>query len=377
MREPGANFITDKNAEPNKPIRLYRINISDTPEVSGEEDLYFAEYDVDVNFFKDVNTAQTYTAFPLTYKTLDENSTGHLSGLEISIANASREIQAFLELRDGLRGRKVTIRQVFADYLADNTAYIEDIYYIDSVTANESVVQFKLTTKLDLMELQLPRRRYSRNHCQFRYKGAGCWPATGSGGALEEPDDWLATGAPLVPPNPLQLYDGLDAFFSEASARIIQESTGGVGSPLNMQGLTKANGTLFIDLKCVPFANLTADSHIRLTSHDDPGGTPTNEWKLADLSGEGITASFVEYSFALSGFATVNGELDVTALRYILVDNTCASGNTAAISFRTPRIVWSGAADVCDKTLRQCQWHGNADRYGGFPSVPSRRISRE
>lgn len=374
MREPGANFVTDKNAETNKPIRLYRINISDTPEVTGEDDLYLAEYDADVNYFKDTSTAQTYTVFPLHAKGIDENATGHLSGLNISIANASREIQAFLELRDGLRGRKVTIRQVFADFLADSTAYIEDIYYIDSVTSNEAVVQFKLVTKLDVMELELPRRRYSRNHCQWVYKASGCWPATGSGGALEEPDDWHTTGAPLVPANALQLYDGADAFFSEASARIIQEATG--GSPLNMQGLTKANGTLFIEIKCVPFANLTADSHIRLTSHDDPD-TPTNEWKLTDLSGEGITASFVEYSFALTGFATVNGELDVTALRYLLVDNTCASGNTAAISFRNPRIVWSGAADACDKTLRNCQWHNNFARFGGFPSVPSRRISRE
>jgi len=175
-------FTTAKNAETNAPIWLYRVNISDTPEVTGEDDLFLAEWSEDIEFFKDTNTAQTYTAFPMRHRGISQNAEGQIDTLEVAVANVNRIFQFYLEERDGLRDRKVTIRQVFLSQLADSTAYIEDVFHIDSVSADQQVAVFNLLPRFNLLDIHLPKRRFLRDGCAWRYKGEGCWESDGVGG---------------------------------------------------------------------------------------------------------------------------------------------------------------------------------------------------
>ena len=101
----------------------------------------------------------------------------------------------FLETNDAMRGRKVTIKQVFYKHIdgqpgSDTSAFIEDEYFIDSALATEILATFTLTGKVDILQITLPRRKYSRRHCQWMYKGEGCFLENGSGG-FSAPDGFI------------------------------------------------------------------------------------------------------------------------------------------------------------------------------------------
>jgi len=156
-------FKIEKNKQTNKPINLYTIK-----EYDGADDLRFAEYDSDVTYQGDV-----YSKFPLTHENISENTQGEIDHVTVTISNISRLIQGYLESYD-LRGKKVIIRKVWANHLADTNAYTDSIYYIDSYVADESNVVFTLSSKFDVLDLELPARRYSRNYCSWKFKSVEC-----------------------------------------------------------------------------------------------------------------------------------------------------------------------------------------------------------
>jgi len=164
MRSINSTFKTEKNKAANRPVRLYTVENID----GASTNLNFAEWDVDVTF-----AGVTYTRFPVTLDSISENNKGAVDSVQITLCNISRLIQAYLEQYD-FRGKKVTIRTVWADQLADASAYIDDIYYIDSYAANQDSVTINLTSKFDVLQVELPLRRYSRNYCHWIFKGTEC-----------------------------------------------------------------------------------------------------------------------------------------------------------------------------------------------------------
>lgn len=163
MRDVNDTFKTEANKAVNKPLRLYIIEDYD-----GTNDLHFAEWDSDVTF-----DGATYTRFPINLESVAENNQGTIDAVKVSVSNVSRLIQGYLETYD-LRGKKVTIKTVWADQLDDTSAYIDDIFYIDAYTADQNVVQFTLTSKVDVLGVELPVRRYSRNYCSWKFKSTEC-----------------------------------------------------------------------------------------------------------------------------------------------------------------------------------------------------------
>lgn len=164
MRNPNATFISEKNKQENQPVRIYEIYDYD-----GEDsNLYFAEWDSDITF-----DSQVYTKFPITIEAIGENGKGEIDTVRLTVENVSRTIQGYLETYD-LRGKKVSIKTVWANQLADANAYIEDVYYIDSYTADQMNVVFDLTSKLDVLNVQLPLGTYSRTHCRWKFKSDEC-----------------------------------------------------------------------------------------------------------------------------------------------------------------------------------------------------------
>jgi len=185
-----SDFEAEKNKETNKPIWLYRIETTD----DRVNDLFLAEYDEDVDFYKDDSTPQTYTAFDITHQSISQSRDSEIAELVITVSNVNRSIQSYLEYHDGLRGKKVTIRQVWYDHLDDPYTYIEDEYWIDypQVKDGGRTIDFHLTGKLDILQIRLPRRLYSRNHCPWIYKGRGCWKEGTGSVDYEEPDGFDA-----------------------------------------------------------------------------------------------------------------------------------------------------------------------------------------
>lgn len=129
-----------------------------------------------------------YTRFPVKASPAEMSSDGSISKASITVANVSREIMYYIEMYNGLRNCRVLIKTVYENVLdevyfpqadgttiaepntaANNTAFIEDEYLIDTYTATEQAVIFQLDPIIDL-EIRLPRRRYLTDSCYFFYK---------------------------------------------------------------------------------------------------------------------------------------------------------------------------------------------------------------
>jgi len=164
MRTLDADFILEKNKPSNKPTYLYTIY--DYDGASGN--LYYTSWSENI-----VYDGQTYTAFPISHDSINENSDAQVDSVSITLGNVSRLIQAYLETYD-FGAKKVKISQIFIDLLADTDAHIDEIYYIDSYTADENNVEFNLTSKFDVLSVTLPTRTYSRNYCKWKFKSTEC-----------------------------------------------------------------------------------------------------------------------------------------------------------------------------------------------------------
>jgi lambda family phage minor tail protein L len=162
-RDIDTTFKQEKAKQENRPVFLYIIEDYD-----GSNNLYLAGYDEDI-----VYNGITYTRFPITHEFTGENNQGQIDQVKVRLANVSRLIQLYLEQYD-FRGRKVIIRTVWADQLADPDAYINDIFYVDNYTADQNNVEFTLTSKFDVLGVDLPARRYARNYCSWKFKSVEC-----------------------------------------------------------------------------------------------------------------------------------------------------------------------------------------------------------
>lgn len=164
MKNINSTFKAEKNKAANRPVFLYTIydyDGADTP-------LYFVEHEADVVF-----DGITYIAFPIKHDFISENSQGEIDTMKVIMSNVSRLVQGYLETYD-FRGKKVSIKMVYLDHLDDDESLIEDIFYIDSYSSNEAETEFTLSSKFDILELELPGRRYMRGICSWKFKSTEC-----------------------------------------------------------------------------------------------------------------------------------------------------------------------------------------------------------
>ncbi|MFH2137445.1 MAG: hypothetical protein ABII88_02915 [Candidatus Omnitrophota bacterium] len=162
-RNMNQTFKQEKAKQENTPIFLYKLEAYD-----GVNDLHLAGFDQDVTY-----NGVLYSKFPITHEFISENNQGQIDQVKVRLGNVSRLIQLYLEQLD-FRGKKVIIRMVWQDQLLDPDAYIDDVFYIDSYSADQKNVEFALTSKFDVLGVDLPARRYSRNSCAWKFKSAEC-----------------------------------------------------------------------------------------------------------------------------------------------------------------------------------------------------------
>jgi lambda family phage minor tail protein L len=157
-------FIEKTTLASNKPVHLYTIEDYD----GASNDLHYTSHEANITF-----DGVLYTAFGISHSSVDENSAGEVDTVTLTLSNASRLIQAYLELYDW-RKKKVIIKQIWLDDLSTPTNVKEDSYYVDSYSASYESVSFILSTLFNLSGVQIPSRRYERNSCSWRFKGAEC-----------------------------------------------------------------------------------------------------------------------------------------------------------------------------------------------------------
>lgn len=163
MKILSTDVKTAKNAQVLKPIFLYTLYAFD-----GTNNLNFASYDADVVF-----NGITYYKFPISHEQTSENSTGAIDQVKVKVSNVNRLMQSYLEIYN-LKKKRLDITMVFADYLDNPANKITETFFIDSYTADQNAVELTLSSKLDILDVQIPARPFSRDYCSWKFKGTEC-----------------------------------------------------------------------------------------------------------------------------------------------------------------------------------------------------------
>ena len=169
--------------EPSAIIELFEMKL--TENINGISTTF--RYHAGTNQLRNdiVFNGKTYEAAPIEVDGFEVTTKGSLPRPSMKVANANSAISALIILYNPLKAEVKRIRtcKKFLDSAnfsgtnpsADPTAKFEDeIWYIDRVAnENPELVEFELTSKLDLTNLALPRRQVLE-HCPWQYRGSEC-----------------------------------------------------------------------------------------------------------------------------------------------------------------------------------------------------------
>ena len=162
--DTNAAFKQETRKRQTQPIFLYTIYDYD-----GEgNNKYFTAYDKNVIF-----DGIDYIRFPITHDVITENVKGEIDSTKVQLSNISRLIEYYLQNYD-LRGKKISIKMVYANLLDDPDTYIEFSNYIDSYSSNVKDVIFNIMSKFDILGVVIPGRIYIKSHCQWIFKSDEC-----------------------------------------------------------------------------------------------------------------------------------------------------------------------------------------------------------
>lgn len=152
-----AIFTAEKNKQANQPIILFTLFAYD-----GANDLNLVDAHDNVDF-----DGVTYSAFPIKFETIPENSQGEVDAIKIKVANVSRVFESYLQTYD-LREKKVRVRIVWANQLDETGTYLDYVFYIEHYSSNANSVELVCTTKTDVVDYVLPTGLYLRTHCRYK-----------------------------------------------------------------------------------------------------------------------------------------------------------------------------------------------------------------
>jgi len=172
-----------QSLEPSAIIELFQLQL--TAAVNGVDSTFYYHAGTNELTADVVFNGITYSAYPIEADGFEVSSKGTLPRPSMRIANANNAISALIVLYNPLQAKVTRIRtcKKFLDAVnfsggnptADPTAKFEDeIWYVDRVAnENPELVEFELTSKLDLTNLALPRRQVLE-HCPWQYRGSEC-----------------------------------------------------------------------------------------------------------------------------------------------------------------------------------------------------------
>lgn len=179
-----AYFEELQKLEPTAVIDLFEVRLTQAVN-NVDETLYYhpGTNDLTANI---VFNGKTYPAVPVEMTGLETSGKGVIARPTLKVANANGAISSLIVQQNynPLKAQVVRIRtfKKFLDAVnfsggnatADPAAKTEEVWYIDRVAdENLAFVEFELTAKLDLTNLELPRRQVTE-FCPWKYRGTEC-----------------------------------------------------------------------------------------------------------------------------------------------------------------------------------------------------------
>jgi len=171
--------------EPSAVIELFQLHM--TAAVNGTDAVFYYHAGTNEIHGNIVFNSITYSAVPCQMDGFKRTTTGTLPRPTFTIANADSAISALMSVYNPLKAKIARIRtcKKFLDAenfssgsnaTADPEAIFEadDTWYIDRVASETmNAVQFELSTKMDLLNVRLPRRQVLE-YCPWVFKGTEC-----------------------------------------------------------------------------------------------------------------------------------------------------------------------------------------------------------
>ena len=176
-------------------VSLDKAPTISAPETKAKHVLTLVDSNYDVSY-----DGIDYLAFPLAYSPAAVGTDGTTETASITVSNVDRTVIFYVENDPNyFVGNRVEVKSVYASVLdniytadiagnvtvspnpeADSSAYLRESHRIDSYNANEQVIQFNLKPAMRV-DVRLPRRRFLRGSCYFRFKDPNSCQYSGSG----------------------------------------------------------------------------------------------------------------------------------------------------------------------------------------------------
>lgn len=177
-RSASSEFLRRKAEPQSQPIQIWDVHLGSTTSVD-QNTLFFAVTNKNIRFYSFVDgTPKIYQGLGITRSPISRHMDSKIDNVEISLENVDRTFsQYFLDI--DLRGKRVIIRTVFADYLslasdADGNNYVTLFDgVIDAPTLNQS--RFSASARNNFfssLAFSVPRRTY-QGLCNYRFGASG------------------------------------------------------------------------------------------------------------------------------------------------------------------------------------------------------------
>lgn len=131
-----------------------------------------------------------YLPFPIQSSGFESKGDGSLPRPKLAVSNQDFFVSNLIRRYNNLVGAKVVRKRTFAKFLdnqnfsdnknpygsADATAGLEDqvFYILRRATENRAVVEFELSSPLEIEDVTFPKRSVIARYCGFHYRGNGC-----------------------------------------------------------------------------------------------------------------------------------------------------------------------------------------------------------
>lgn len=155
MRNINARLLQEIKQRENSPMELYQIFLKN-------QTYYFAGHDQSVQFFNELNQPQIYDALGVTRSPIRTDIDSRVDECTLTLNNVTREGTQLLSSMT-LINREVRVIKVFQGYLDDPANHIVIFEGVmDAPQMNHETLQLRVKSKLDTLQTQTPRRRYTR-----------------------------------------------------------------------------------------------------------------------------------------------------------------------------------------------------------------------
>ena len=115
----------------------------------------------------------TYTSFPFTLEPSSETTEGQLPVASITLGNASRTLQYYIESLNGAVGSTVKVIVVNAAHLGEDYSELELTLTVLSAKADEAWLTLSLGAE-NILRKRFPLYRYISNNCNWIFKEVEC-----------------------------------------------------------------------------------------------------------------------------------------------------------------------------------------------------------